>query len=83
MNKKIHEKAREKQLFFTIKEIMLSPIEVGKQFLSKAAKFNRKCRPPNSPFPSLHCFYKMNTTTTMQRESALGNKVKRFWVIKK
>jgi len=25
----------------------------------------------------------MNTTTTMQRESALGNKVKRFWVIKK
>jgi len=27
--------------------------------------------------------YKMNTTTTMQRESALRNKVKRFCIIKK
>jgi len=24
----------------------------------------------NSPFPSLYCCYKMNTTTTMQRESS-------------
>jgi len=24
----------------------------------------------NSPFPSLHCCYKINTTTTMQRESS-------------
>jgi len=31
------------------------------------------CIIPNSPFPSLYCCNKMNTTTTM---SALGNKMK-------
>jgi len=36
----------------------------------------------SNAYPSLHCCYKMNATTTIQRENAHGNEVKRLCVIK-
>jgi len=42
--------------------VIYSPIHITKFLLAGGIA--------NSPFPSLHCYYKMSRTTTMQRESS-------------